>query len=349
MTSKFSENILKWYEVHGRKNLPWKVNDPYKIWISEIMLQQTQVSTVIPYYKKFIKKYPNLESLSKANYDDLMLLWSGLGYYRRIKNIFLASKIISERFHNQFPKNYDDIIALPGIGRTTASAISTFSGFSNRAILDGNVKRILRRFFDLSSDVNTINEKKLWIKSESVTPIKSTSEFIQGLMDIGSSICTRNNPKCYICPLQKLNCLYKPKKLNILNSKKINMNITLYLVIIINSENMIHLKKIISGKLWLDLYAGPLFESEEDMINWKKENINKLEPNHNFQIIHKVTNKNLIFKSFVYHLKNDKSISLSSKNWYNLANINVGMPKFMEKVLSKYRLEYENSYVQKTQ
>jgi len=144
-------------------------------------------------------------------------------------------------------------------------------------------------------------------------------------------------------------------------NEKINKNIYLnfllnylllhciYLVIIINSENMIHLKKIISGKLWLDLYAGPLFESEEDMINWKKENINKLELNHNFQIIHKVTNKNLIFKSFVYHLKNDKSISLSSKNWYNLANINVGMPKFMEKVLSKYRLEYENSYVQKTQ
>ena len=166
MTLKFSEKILKWYKVHGRKDLPWKVNDPYKIWISEVMLQQTQVSTVIPYYKKFLAKYPTLESLSKANYDDLMLLWSGLGYYRRIKNIFLASKIISERFHNQFPKNYDDIIALPGIGRTTASAISTFSGFSNRAILDGNVKRILRRFFDLSSDVNTINEKKLWIKSK---------------------------------------------------------------------------------------------------------------------------------------------------------------------------------------
>ena len=122
------------------------------------MLQQTQVSTVVPYYKKFVKKYPSLESLSKANYDDLMLLWSGLGYYRRIKNI-LASKLISEKFHNKFPQNYDDILALPGIGRTTASAIATFSGFSNRAILDGNVKRILRRFFDLSSDDSAINEK----------------------------------------------------------------------------------------------------------------------------------------------------------------------------------------------
>ena len=349
MTSKFSDKILKWYEVHGRKNLPWKVNDPYKIWISEIMLQQTQVSTVIPYYKKFIKKYPNLESLSKANYDDLVLLWSGLGYYRRIKNIFLTSKIISEKFHNQFPQNYDDIIALPGIGRTTASAISTFSGFSNRAILDGNVKRILRRFFDIPSDTNAINEKKLWIKSEFVTPAKKTSEFIQGMMDIGSSICTRNNPKCNTCPIRKLNCLYNPKITNLPNTKNKNIGITMYLLIIINSENMIYLKKIISGKLWLDLYAGPVFESENDMINWKNQNINKFMPNHNFQIVHKVTNKNIIFKSFIYHLKNDKSISLSSENWYNLANINVGIPKFMEKVIGKYRSEYENSYVQETQ
>ena len=345
MTSKFSENILKWYKIHGRKDLPWKVDDPYKIWISEIMLQQTQVSTVVPYYKKFIKKYPNLESLSKANYDDLLLLWSGLGYYRRIKNIFLASKLISEKFHNQFPHTYDDILALPGIGRTTASAISTFSGFSNRAILDGNVKRILRRFFNLSSDVNAINEKNLWIKSESVTPAKKTSEFIQGMMDIGSSICTRNNPKCNICPLKKLNCLYKPKISKLAKSKKANINITLYLLIIINSENMIYLKKINSGKLWLDLYAGPVFDSEVDMINWEKKNINSLKPYHNFQIIHKVTNKNIIFKSIVYHLKNDKSISLSSKNWYNLANINVGIPKFMEKVIDKYRAVYEKNHV----
>ena len=341
--------LLNWFYLNKR-NLPWRHGrSPYRVWVSEIMLQQTQVSTVIPYYKKFVKKYPSLDSLSKANYDDLMLLWSGLGYYRRIKNIFLTSKIISEKFHNQFPQNYDDIIALPGIGRTTASAISTFSGFSNKAILDGNVKRILRRFFDISSNINSINEKKLWKKSELVTPEKKTSEFIQGMMDIGSSICTRNNPKCNICPVKKLNCLYNPKITNPPNTSNANKNITMYLVIIINSENMIYLKKIISGKLWLDLYAGPVFESKNDMINWKNQNINKFKPNHNFQIIHKVTNKNIIFKSSVYHLKNDKSISLSSENWYNLANINVGIPKFMEKVIGKYRSEYENSYVQETQ
>ena len=148
MSSNLSNSVLKWYKKHGRNNLPWKVKDPYKIWISEIMLQQTQVSTVIPYYLKFIKKYPNLKSLASADLDELMLIWSGLGYYRRIKNIHISSQIIAREHNYNFPHKYDDILSLPGIGRTTASAISTFSGFSNKAILDGNVKRILIRFYD---------------------------------------------------------------------------------------------------------------------------------------------------------------------------------------------------------
>jgi len=129
MPSKLSDSILKWYKKNGRKTLPWKVKDPYKIWISEIMLQQTQVSTVIPYYIKFVRAYPTLRSLAAASLDDLMLIWSGLGYYRRIKNIHLSAQIIAKEHAYKFPHCYQDILSLPGIGRTTASAISTFSGF----------------------------------------------------------------------------------------------------------------------------------------------------------------------------------------------------------------------------
>ena len=171
MQSSISESVLNWYDKFGRKNLPWKVDDPYKIWISEIMLQQTQVQTVIPYYLKFIKKYPNIKSLSKASLDDLLLIWSGLGYYTRIKNIHEASKIISDDYNGVFPESFDEILMLPGIGRTTASAISTFSGFSNRAILDGNVKRILVRFFNINDTyAKSELDKILWKKSEFVTP-----------------------------------------------------------------------------------------------------------------------------------------------------------------------------------
>ena len=127
MPSKLSDSILKWYKKNGRKTLPWKVKDPYKIWISEIMLQQTKVSTVIPYYIKFVKAYPTHRSLAAASFDDLMLIWSGLGYYRRIKNIHLSAQIIAKEYAYQFPHTYQDILSLPGIGRTTASAISTFS------------------------------------------------------------------------------------------------------------------------------------------------------------------------------------------------------------------------------
>ena len=224
MNTEFSERVLQWYQNNGRKNLPWKVRDPYKIWISEVMLQQTQVSTVIPYYLKFIQSYPDLTSLSKANLDDLFLLWSGLGYYRRIKNIYEASKIISTKHNNKFPKNFDDILSLPGIGKTTASAISTFSGFSNKAILDGNVKRILRRYFNISKVNNSTIERMLWEKSNYVTPMNYTSEFIQGMMDIGSLVCTRHNPNCEICPLKQLNCLYDGDSNKIAKPKRISKN-----------------------------------------------------------------------------------------------------------------------------
>ena len=129
-------------------------------------------------------------------------------YYRRIINIYLAAQIISTTFKNKFPKNYEDILSLPGIGRTTASAISTFSGFSHRAILDGNVKRVLRRYYNISHEKNSKTEKILWEKSVLVTPASKTSQFIQGMMDIGSLVCTRSRPNCSLCPLKELNCLY---------------------------------------------------------------------------------------------------------------------------------------------
>ena len=271
MSTEFSESILRWYETNGRKRLPWKVKDPYKIWISEIMLQQTQVATVIPYYNKFVDTYPDLQSLSKASLDELMLLWSGLGYYRRIKNIYLAAQIISKKYDNKFPKDYEDILSLPGIGRTTASAISTFSGYSHRAILDGNVKRILRRYFNISYENNSKTEKILWEKSIFVTPSKKTSQFIQAMMDIGSLVCTRSKPNCRICPLRELNCLYTEDVQKISKNKKNVKKINMYLLTVINSLDEVYLEKIESGMLWENLYSGPFFYSAMKMNLWLKK------------------------------------------------------------------------------
>ena len=346
MASNLSNSVLKWYKKHGRNNLPWKVKDPYKIWISEIMLQQTQVSTVIPYYLKFIKKYPNLKSLASADLDDLMLIWSGLGYYRRIKNIHLSSQIIAREHNYNFPHKYDDILSLPGIGRTTASAISTFSGFSNKAILDGNVKRILIRFYEIEEENKTMLEKKLWDKSVSITPLKYTSDFIQGMMDIGSVICKRTSPECSRCPLKSMGCNYNPSHKKEKKIKQKIKDIKMNLIVLINQSNQIYLEKIKVGMLWQGLYSSPVFTLNSHTNKWMlRNNISDLKPIYRSNIIHRVTDKKIMFNTFFYFLKNDKKVSLSSKNWYNLANINVGVPKYQDKALDIYRSEYEKNNV----
>ena len=346
MASNLSNSVLKWYKKHGRKNLPWKVKDPYKIWISEIMLQQTQVSTVIPYYLKFIKKYPNLKSLASAHLDDLMLIWSGLGYYRRIKNIHLSSQIIAREHNYNFPHKYGDILSLPGIGRTTASAISTFSGFSNKAILDGNVKRILIRFYEIEEENKTMLEKKLWDKSVSITPLKYTSDFIQGMMDIGSVICKRTSPECSSCPLKSMGCNYNPSHKKEKKIKQKIKDIKMNLIVLINQSNQIYLEKIKVGMLWQGLYSSPVFTLNSHTNKWMlRNNISDLKPIYRSNIIHRVTDKKIMFNTFFYFLKNDKKVSLSSKNWYNLANINVGVPKYQDKALDIYRSEYEKNNV----
>ncbi len=350
MSTDFSESVLRWYETNGRKRLPWKVKDPYKIWISEVMLQQTQVATVIPYYNKFVDTYPDLESLSNASLDDLMLLWSGLGYYRRIKNIYLSAEIISKKFNYKFPKNYEDILSLPGIGRTTASAISTFAGYSNRAILDGNVKRILRRYFNISYENSSSTEKILWEKSTLVTPGQKTSQFIQGMMDLGSLVCTRSKPNCSICPLKELNCLYSEDMKTISRNKKNSKKMNMYLLTVINALDEVYLEKIESGMLWENLYSGPFFYTEPKMNSWLREkNIPATKIKNKFTLTHRVTNKDIKITNYVYFLKNDKNVSLSRENWYNLAKINVGVPRYFDKAIEVYRSKYEKSYVQKVE
>ena len=347
MQSSISESVLNWYDKFGRKNLPWKVDDPYKIWISEIMLQQTQVQTVIPYYLKFIKKYPNIKSLSKASLDDLLLIWSGLGYCTRIKNIHEASKIISDDYNGVFPESFDEILMLPGIGRTTASAISTFSGFSNRAILDGNVKRILVRFFNINDNyAKSELDKILWEKSEFVTPSKRTPDFIQGLMDLGATVCKRAQPDCLICPIKKCGCLYKPETKQKKDIKKTIKKISALLTVIINQHNQVYLEKITTGKLWLGLFSSPTFNSKSLKNNWMlNNNLTHLDPLYESSFTHRVTNKIYHFNVQYYFLKNDKKVSLSTKNWYNLSDINVGLPRYLDKALTIYRSKHEKDNV----
>jgi len=202
-TSSFSEAVLHWYQKHGRKYLPWQQDrTPYRVWISEIMLQQTQVATVIPYYERFMERFPDIVSLADAKSDEVLHYWSGLGYYARARNLHKAALIVRDRYQGEFPQDFALVAELPGIGRSTAGAILSLACNQRHAILDGNVKRVLARYFMIDGwpgSTNTLNQ--LWNKAEQLTPKGDVASYNQAMMDLGSGICTRSKPNCLACPV----------------------------------------------------------------------------------------------------------------------------------------------------
>jgi len=189
----FAEKLIRWQRRHGRHDLPWQgTTNPYRIWLSEVMLQQTQVATVIPYYRRFIEKYPTVHALAAASEEEVLELWSGLGYYARGRNLHKAARVIADQ---GFPRTAETIAELPGVGRSTAAAIAAFAYGERAAILDGNVKRVLARCFLLAE------KDALWKQADSLLPKKHIERYTQALMDLGATICTRANPRCDACPV----------------------------------------------------------------------------------------------------------------------------------------------------
>ncbi len=201
---KFARNILKWQQTHGRHDLPWQNGrDPYRIWISEVMLQQTQVNAVIGYFERFMQRFPNVATLASANIDEVMPYWAGLGYYARARNIHKSACIIMENFGGLFPRQCESVLSLPGVGRSTAAAICAFSYGVPMPILDGNVKRVFARFFGIAGDTRSkALETAMWQIAEREVPTNNIEGYIQGQMDIGATVCTPKAPKCTNCPLQ---------------------------------------------------------------------------------------------------------------------------------------------------
>ncbi|HSH86035.1 MAG TPA: A/G-specific adenine glycosylase [Methylophilus sp.] len=202
--SLFAEKLIAWQQVHGRHDLPWQqTRDPYAVWVSEIMLQQTQVSAVIGYYSRFMARFPTIASLAEASQDEVMQHWSGLGYYSRARNLHHAAQTIMREYEGVFPQDFNQIQALKGIGRSTAAAISVFAFQQQQTILDGNVKRVLARLHAVDGWPGLpLIEKQLWTLAESLLPDKELPAYIQGLMDFGATFCKRSKPRCADCPMQ---------------------------------------------------------------------------------------------------------------------------------------------------
>ena len=204
-SESFSARLIAWQEQHGRHDLPWQnTTDPYRIWVSEIMLQQTQVTAVIPFYQRFMVRFPTIAALALAPVDAVMAHWSGLGYYARARNMHKAAQTVHAQNHLQLPTDPFELEKLPGIGRSTAAAIAVFSSGHCAAILDGNVKRVLARHFSISGFPGTkAVENAMWELAESLLPQTKIQAYTQGLMDLGATVCTRSRPKCVLCPLQE--------------------------------------------------------------------------------------------------------------------------------------------------
>ncbi|XBC37638.1 MAG: A/G-specific adenine glycosylase [Buchnera aphidicola (Meitanaphis microgallis)] len=288
----FPQLVLNWYHKNGRKDLPWTIkNSPYHTWISEIMLQQTQIKTVIPYYKKFVKTFPNIHVLANSSINDILKIWSGLGYYTRAHNLYSTAKIIIKNYNGKFPNNFFDIIKLPGIGRTTAGAILSFGFNFYACILDGNIKRVLLRYFSIHANTSIKIEKKLWSKVELITPIYNTNKFNQAMIDIGSLICSKHKPKCNICPINKKCISYIKNDWStypIIKRKIVTTKRNIFFLII-QHQHFIFLNKHKFNNIWKGLYCFPIFHSQKDVLRWIKRK--------------KITIKNQeIFPSFLHKL-----------------------------------------------
>lgn len=257
----FASALIEWQRAHGRHDLPWQdTRDPYAIWLSEIMLQQTQVATVIPYYQRFRARFPDIASLAQAPEDDVLSLWAGLGYYSRVRNLHRAAQLIMERHGGAFPRCRADIEALPGIGRSTAAAIAGFAFGARSAILDGNVKRVLTRHFDIEGyPGERAIEQRLWALAETLMPAHESEIYIQGLMDLGATLCTTRKPACERCPLQFSCAAYAQNRVGLLPTPKPKKTMPLKstaMLVLLHGADVLLQKRPAIG-IWGGLWSFP--------------------------------------------------------------------------------------------
>ncbi len=200
----FASSLIAWQREHGRHGLPWQGAEAYRVWLTEIMLQQTQVATVIPYYQRFIASFPTIAALAAASEEQVLAHWSGLGYYARGRNLHRAAQIVESLHGGKFPCQFEQVLALPGIGRSTAAAICALAFQQRHAILDGNVKRVLARYCGISgSPAGKSVEQLLWQHAEALLPEHDVAAYTQAMMDMGATLCTRSRPRCVSCPVQR--------------------------------------------------------------------------------------------------------------------------------------------------
>lgn len=351
--STFAPRVLAWFAEHGRKDLPWQVNPtPYRVWVSEIMLQQTQVATVIPYYQRFMDAFPDVRSLAAAPEDDVLALWAGLGYYARARNLHACAQQLVDNYGGDFPITLDEVVALPGIGRSTAGAIMTLAMGHVHPILDGNVKRVLARHQLVEGWTGSTKvQSHLWELATARTPSQQAAQYTQAMMDLGATLCTRSKPSCHRCPVQSDCQAYlqdkqaqypnpKPKKQ--LPEKKALM------FMLLNEQGKILLYKRppsgIWGGLWslpqsvIDEVAQPMEQLQDTLVSM---GLGLVEHHQTWQLRHTFSHFHLNIDALVVTVNRAQGpgqhavMDNSEQVWYNVASDkgSLGLPKPVQSLL----------------
>ena len=343
----FQTNVLAWYDQHGRKDLPWQQKKtPYRIWVSEIMLQQTQVSTVIPYFLRFMERFPDVRTLADANDDEVLHLWTGLGYYSRARNLLKTAKLIVNTYEGLFPSEQSSLEALPGIGRSTAGAIRAIAFGERAAILDGNVKRVLTRFQGIQEwPGEKAIQAQLWTLAETYTPATRVADYTQTMMDLGATVCVRGQPHCERCPL-KDNCsahalgiaknLPRPKPRKILPVRQANF-------LILQKDHSVLLMKRPPTGIWGGLWSLPELSGNPSLDEMRRHCAHQFscEPEqihlgdcfrHTFSHFHlDITPIFIVVKKVKSKIMED-----GEQIWYNLREPSIlGLPAPIKSLLSK--------------
>lgn len=341
-SNQFSNQLIRWHLRHGRHDLPWqRQQSAYRIWISEIMLQQTQVVTVIDYFQRFIRRFPSLRQLAQASQDEVLAHWSGLGYYARARNLHKAAQRICQDHSGRFPKKLETLISLPGIGRSTAGAILSFAFNAPTAICDGNVKRVLARFFAIDTPKQSTKAiKHFWQLAEQLTPTSETALYNQAIMDLGATVCTRTKPQCTRCPLQADCQAYQAGNptaypVSLKRQTKPVRSITMLLIQANNGQ--ILLEKRPQSGIWAGLWS--LIESSNTpTAAWLNTQFGNKLQSHTVHppIPHEFTHFKLIMHPLHISLDQPMSTQLSNNptQWYDFHKISsLGVPSALKKII----------------
>jgi A/G-specific adenine glycosylase len=268
----FAHALLQWFDRHGRKDLPWQVDPtPYRVWVSEIMLQQTQVTTVIAYYLAFMQRFPDVQALAGASLDEVLHLWSGLGYYARARNLHRSAQEIAQKYAGVFPDTLQAAMELPGIGRSTAGAILSLSLGQHHAILDGNARRVISRYFGVDGDpASPAVIARLWEHAQSCTPHERSAAYTQAIMDLGATVCVRSRPLCLACPLAS-GCVarreHRQHELPATRTRR-SRRVEHTFMLLALREGQVLLERRPPNGIWGGLWSLPQFETLEGAHAW---------------------------------------------------------------------------------